>query len=188
MLMLLNIFSVVRNVTSHIIDIAMRYPLQIIIVLLCLYVLWQKTRHDAIVSEYEAYKRNIQYQVDMANVKNNILRKQAETTKTEIVANHKQQLADAKLDRKREADKLKGAINEISNELSIYHNAIELRNEFTSGIDLPKVEENTSGIAEASGNCNKTLATVVNACKITDIDYEALYNLYEKQCHIFGCE
>lgn len=188
MLMLLNIFNVVRNVTSYIINLAVRYPLQIMLVLVCLYALWQKTRHDAIASDYEAYKRNIQHQVDMAKVKNEILRKQAETSATEIVANHTQQLSDAKLDRKREADKLKGAINEISNELSIYRNAIELRNEFTSGIDLPKVAENTSGIAETSGNCNKTLTTVVNACKITDIDYEALYNLYEKQCHIFGCE
>ena len=187
MLFLLKAWSLLCNVTGYIIDLAVRYPLQIIIVLLCLYAFWQKLQIDDIQQEYTEYKRNIQYQVDMAKVKNEVLRKQAETSAAEIVANHTQQLADAKLDRKRVEDKLKGSINEISNELNIYRDSIRLRNS-TSSIDMSKVAEHTSNATDTKSNCNETLAVVVDACKVTDYDYEALYNLYNKQCQIYGCE
>lgn len=184
---LLSAFGVVRNVTGYIIDLFTRYPLQFILVLVCCYSFWQKTRYDEIVSDYSAYKDSIKYQADMQKVKNEILRKQAETTVTEIVAIHTQQLADAKLDRKRVEDKLKGSINEISNELNIYRDAISLRDSNSTNRVL-SLAENTSGTAKPSGNCNQTIATVVDACIVTDIDYETLYNLYAKQCKIYGCE
>lgn len=187
-LLLLKAWSVIREVTVHIIDLFMRYPLQFILVLVCCYAFWQKTRYDAIASEYETYKSSISYQYDLQKAQNEILRKQSETTVTEIVAIHTQQLADAKLDRKRVEDKLKGSINEISNELNIYRDAVKLRNESTSSIDVSKVAEHTSGTADTKSNCNETLATVVDACKVTDYDYEALYNLYKRQCDIYGCE
>jgi len=79
MLFLLKAWTVLCNVTGYIINLAVRYPLQVIIVLLCLYGFWQKLQIDDIEQEYTEYKRNIQYQADMAKVKNEILRKQAET-------------------------------------------------------------------------------------------------------------
>lgn len=188
MLFLLKAWSVLCNVTGYIIDLAVHYPLQIIIALLCLYGFWQKLQIDDISSEYTEYKRNIQYQVDMAKVKNEVLRKQAETALNDVMATHKDSLTVEKLDRKRVEDKLKGSINEISNELNIYRDAVKLRNATTSGVRVPTLDETTIRSADTGTNCNQTLATVIDACKVTDYDYEALYNLYQKQCNIYGCE
>lgn len=182
MLLMLKLFF------SKALDIAMRYPLQIILVLVCVYAFWQKTRYEAVKSDYEAYVTSVQLQADMQKAKNEILKKQAVAEVTNIVANHTQQLAVEKLDRKRVEANLKGAINEISNELNIYRDAVRLRNSATNSIDVSKVADYTKGTPEAIGNCNQTLATVVDACKVTDYDYEALYNLYNKQCKIYGCE
>ena len=173
---------------SKALDILTRYPLQIILVLVCVYAFWQKTRYEAVNSDYEAYKVSVQLQADMQKAKNEILKKQAVAEVTNIVANHTQQLEVEKLDRKRVEANLKGAINEISNELNIYRSAIGVRNSATNSIDVSKVADYTNGTPEAIGNCNQTLAAVVDACKVTDYDYEALYNLYQKQCDIFGCE
>jgi hypothetical protein len=140
------------------------------------------------VSDYAAYRSSVQYQADMQKAKNEILRKQSENTVKAVIEEHKQALIGEGLDRKRVEDKLKGSINEISNELNIYRDAVRLRNSATSSIDVSKVAEHTNGTPEAIGNCNQTLATVVDACKVTDYDYEALYNLYNKQCQIYGCE
>lgn len=188
MIFLLKAWNVLCNVTGYIIDLAVRYPLQIIIALLCLYGFWQKLQIDDIEQEYTEYKRNIQYQVDMAKVKNEVLRKQAETALNDVMATHKDSLTVEKLDRKKIEDKLKGSINEISNELNIYRSAVKLRNSTTNSVRVPTLAEDTIRSASTSGNCNETLATVVDACKVTDIDYEALYNLYKRQCDIYGCE
>ena len=177
-----------KSFIGKVIDLFTRYPLQIIIVLLCLYAYWQKLQISDLHQEYTEYKRNIQYQADMQKAKNEILRKQAETALNDVIAVHKDYLTTEKLDRKRVEDKLKGSINEISNELNIYRDAVKLRNESTSSIDVSKVAEHTSGTTDTKSNCNETLATVVDACIVTDIDYEALYNLYNKQCQIYGCE
>lgn len=181
-------WSVLCNVTSYIIDLFTRYPLQFILVLVCCYAFWQKSRYDAIVSDYAGYRSSIQFEVDMQNAENVILRKQAETALNEVMSTHKESLIVEKLDRKKVEDKLKGSINEISNELNIYRDAVKLRNYATSSIDVSKVAEHTSNAPDTKSNCNETLATVVDACKVTDYDYEALYNLYQKQCDIFGCE
>lgn len=166
-----------------------RFALPIILIsVMSLYCFSLKMRYSAIASELEALKANIAYQTQIKKVKNDILRKQAETNATEIVAVHTKQLADEKLDRKRVEDKLKGSINEISNELNIYRDAVSVRNSTANSIGVSKVAENTIRSTEASGNCNQTLATVVDACKVTDYDYEALYNMYQKQCDIYGCE
>lgn len=186
-LFLLKAWSVIRSVTGYMIDLFMRYPLQFTIILLCLYIYWKKISYDAITSEYEAYKVSITQAAKLEKIKNDILRKQAEQVFNDVMATHKESLTVEKLDRKRVEDKLKGSINEISNELNIYRDAVKLRNS-TSSIDVSKVAEHTSGTTEASGNCNQTLATVVDACKVTDYDYEALYNLYKRQCDIYGCE
>jgi hypothetical protein len=145
-------------------------------------------RYDAIAIEYDTYKSSIAYQAELQKQKNEMLRKEVVAHITEIVAVHTKQLADEGLDRKRVEAKLKGSINEISNELNIYRDSIKLRNESTSSINVSSVAEHPSNSSQPSGNCNETLATVVDACKVTDYDYEALYNLYDKQCNIYGCE
>lgn len=188
MLLLLKAWSVMRNVTGYIIDLAVRYPLQFILVLVCCYALWQKTRYDAIASNYSKYKAAAEQLAKDKEHENEILRNYAKNTVQDVMATHKESLIVEKLDRKRVEDKLKGSINEISNELNIYRSAIGVRNSTTNSIDVSKVAEHTNGTADTKSNCNETLAVVVDSCKVTDYDYEALYNLYNKQCQIYGCE
>lgn len=178
----------IKSFFSKALDVFMRYPLQIILVLVCIYAFWQKTRYDAIVSDYAAYKSAISIMETTQKAKNEMLRKQAETALNDVIAVHKDYLTTEKLDRKRVEDKLKGSINEISNELNIYRDSIRLRNSTTNSVRVPTLAEDPIRSASTSGNCNQTLATVIDACKVTDYDYEALYNLYQKQCNIYGCE
>jgi len=185
---LLKAWSVLCNVTGYIIDLAVRYPLQFILVLVCCYAFWQKSRYDAIVYDYGKYKADAEQLAKDKEHENEILRNYAKNTVQDVMATHKDYLQVEKLDRKKVEDKLKGSINEISNELNIYRSAVKLRNESTSSIDVSKVAEHTFNSSQPSGNCNQTLATVVDACKVTDYDYEALYNLYKRQCDIYGCE
>jgi hypothetical protein len=181
-------WMIFKSFFSRVIDIFMRYPLQFILVLVCCYAFWQKTRYDAIASDYSKYKAAAEQLAKDKEHENEILRNYAKNTYKQVIEEHKQALISAGLDRKRVEDKLKGSINEISNELNIYRDSIKLRNESTSSIDVSKVAEHTSGTTDTKSNCNQTLATVVDACKVTDYDYEALYNLYDKQCNIYGCE
>jgi len=177
----------IKSILSALLNLIIENYKVFIILAMVLAIFYYKTRYEHEKVAFQAYKAEIAQQAKEQQIKNDILRKQAETTVTEIVAIHTQQLADAKLDRKRVEDKLKGSINEISNDINIYRDAVSLRNS-TSSINVSKVAENTSGTSNPSGNCNETLATVVDACKVTDYDYEALYNLYNKQCQIYGCE
>lgn len=186
-LFLLNAFRLTCNVMRYIFDLFMRYPMQFIIILLFLYAYWQKLQLGDIQQEYTEYKRTIQFQADMQKAKNEILRKQAQDDRDGLIAEHKRQLAEAGLERDKVTKNLKGSINEISNELNIYRDAISLRN-YANSVGVSKMAEDTLSISSTSGNCNETLATVVDACKVTDYDYEALYNLYNKQCKIYGCE
>jgi hypothetical protein len=176
-----------KSFIGKVIDLFTRYPLQFILVLVCCYAFWQKTRYDEIVSDYSKYKAAAEQLAKDKEHENEILRNYAKNTYKQVIEEHKQALISAGLDRKRVEDKLKGSINEISNELNIYRDAVRVRNS-TSSIDVSKVAEHTSNSSQPSGNCNETLATVVDACKVTDYDYEALYNLYQKQCNIYGCE
>lgn len=187
-LLLLKAWRVLSIVAGYIKNLAVRYPMQFILVIVCCYALWQKTRYDAIVSDYSKYKAAAEQLAKDKEHENEILRNYAKNTVKDVMATHKDYLTVEKLDRKRVEDKLKGSINEISNELNIYRSAIGVRNSTTNSVRVPTLAEHTSGTTEASGNCNQTLATVVDACKVTDYDYEALYNLYKRQCDIYGCE
>jgi hypothetical protein len=150
--------------------------------------LYYKTRYDNVVDQFTIYKASVKAQAEIQEAKNAFLKKQTETTINQLIAVHKDSLTTEKLDRKLVEGNLKGSINEISNQLNIYRDAVKLRNSTTNSINLPQVAENTSRPSEAGGNCNETLATVVDACKVTDYDYETLYNVYQKQCDIYGCE
>lgn len=182
------IWLFIKAAFSRVIDLFTRYPLQFILVLVCCYAFWQKSQHNAIKREFEIYKETVTQAGKFRELQNHIMKKQSEKAVNDVMATHKESLIVEKLDRKRVEDKLKGSINEISNELNIYRSAVKLRNESTSSIDVSKVAEHTSNTPDTSGNCNQTLATVVDACKVTDYDYEALYNLYKRQCDIYGCE
>jgi hypothetical protein len=183
-LWLLRIKSVLSTLLALIID----HWREFAIFAICMYALWNKTHYDSEKRAFEAYKAEITQQAKEQQIKNDILRKQSKIELADIIATHKESLRVANLDRVRETKNLKGSINEIRNELTIYRDATKLRNESSNSSGVPKVAEDTSGITEPERNCYGQLATVIDACKITDYDYKTLYKLYDKQCQLFGCE
>lgn len=149
---------------------------------------YYKISYDSVTRDLEAYKTTQKVLYEAAIKRNFDLKLQSDKMAADLIAEHKKQLELANLDRARETQKLKGSINEISNALTIAYDAIELRNQSSGNNTLPEVFKDSSGLAEAFGACNRTLVTVTEACKITTIDYGALYNAWDKQCLIHACE
>ena len=172
----------------NVLTLAWRYKELLLIAFLFVSVGYYKSRYESSVQALNDYKLAKKVLYDAAVTHNKKMKENADKALEEVITNHKKQLAGLNLDRVREANKLKGSINEISDSLNIYRDAIGLRNESTSYNAMPKVPETTEGITEAWRNCNAQLTTVIDACKVTDYDYEALYNAWDRTCLIHGCE
>lgn len=177
----------IKSAFSRIIPFIAEHWRVILFGLICLYAFYQKTRYEATVQEFEAYKAKQAKLYDEQVAKNAILKQSGKILVDGLMATHKKQLADANLDRVKVTNKLKGSINEISDSLTIATDAIKLRNGWSSS-SMPKVQTDTIGTTEAERNCYGQLTTVIDACKITDYDYKTLYNLYDGQCKLLGCE
>lgn len=183
MLILLKAWSVIRNVTGYIIDLFIRYPLQIIIVLLCLYGFWQKLQIDDIEQEYTEYKRNIQYQVDMAKVKNEVLRKQAETSVKQLTEAHAKNIEAVKHEYEKRNKLADITISDLRN---------RLRSKVSDSISLPIINTDTERTAEEWRNSYTAISdqyqTLIDACTITTLDYNALRGWADTACNQVGCE
>jgi polyhydroxyalkanoate synthesis regulator phasin len=177
----------IKTCLTNIIPFCLKHWRIILIGLICFYAYQQKTAHEASVQELATFKAKQAKLYDEQVAKTAILKQSSKILVDGLVATHKKQLADAKLDRAKVTDKLKGSINEISNSLTIATDAIRLRNGWSSS-PLPKVQTDTTGLSETERNCYGHLATVIDACRVTDYDYKALYNLYDGQCKLLGCE
>lgn len=183
MLFLLKAWSVLCNVTGYIIDLAVRYPLQIIIVLLCLYGFWQKLQIDDIQQEYTEYKRSIQYQVDMAKVKNEVLRKQAETALNEATIIYDNNLKAIKNEylKKQKLDSV--TIGDLRN---------RLRDQLAaSGYTVPETPsdtENTEVWRERYSKLAGQYETLKYGCAITTADFNVCREWMDIACLQVGCE
>lgn len=147
---------------------------------LVLLVFFYKTSLERTTQRFERYKQQVATNYEIIKAQTDAKQQSADI----IIAEMQKQLVGQTVARK----KLKGQVDEMADELSIYRDAIILRNSTTSGAALPKVEQDTSRPSASESDCNSQLATVIEACTMTDYDYEALYNLYETQCRFFGCK
>ena len=183
MLFLLKAWSVIRNVTGYIINLAVRYPLQIIIVLVCIYAFWQKTRYDEIASDYEAYVTSVQLQADMQKAKNEILRKQSVAKVTNIVANHTKELEAVKHEYEKRNKVADITIADLRN---------RLRSKVSDSISLPIIDTNTERTSEEWRDSYRAISgqyqTLIDACTITTLDYNALRGWADSACEQVGCE
>jgi hypothetical protein len=96
-------------------------------------------------------------------------------------AEHKAAVEKLKLDR----NKLR---KDLQNEVNRYNSLIafsKLRQNNTSSGRLPKNESTTSLPTEVGRNSN---STIVDACRLTTMDYNALYDAWMIQCDVYGCE
>jgi hypothetical protein len=183
-LFLLNAWSVLRNVTLYIIDLFTRYPLQFIIVLLCLYAYWQKLQLGDIQQEYTEYKRTIQYQADMQKAKNEILRKQAETALNDATVIYDNNLKAIKNEyiKKQKLDSV--TIGDLRN---------RLRDQLAADtFTVPETPADTSATSEEWRDSYRTLArqyeTLKYGCAITTNDYNLLRDWSDAACEQVGCE
>lgn len=182
--MLTVIGLMIKSFFSKAIDVFMRYPLQIILVLVCMYVFWQKTRYDAIVSEYEAFKAEIVQAEKMQQIKNEILRKQAQKSLDDATSIYEANIKAIKNEylKKQKLDSI--TINDLRD---------KLRQQIASDtFTMPETFTDTSRTAEEWRNRHSAVVekyeTLASACAITTNDYNFLRDWADAACNQVGCE
>jgi hypothetical protein len=119
----------------------------------------------------------------MQKAKNEILRKQAETKVTNIVANHTKELEAIKHEYEKRNKVADITINDLRN---------RLRSKVSDSISLPIIDTDTERTAEEWRNSYATISnqyqTLIDACTITTLDYNALRGWADTACNQVGCE
>ena len=174
----------IKSFFSKALDVFMRYPLQIILVLVCIYAFWQKTRYDAIVSDYEAYKAEIAQQSKMQQIKNDILRKQAETALNDAVLTYDNNLKAIKNEylKKQKLDSV--TIGDLRNRLREQVRA----DSFTLPETPADTETNTEVWRNSHTAITRQYETLIDACRITTNDFNLLRDWADIACNQVGCE
>lgn len=177
------IWLFIKAAFSRVIDLFTRYPLQFILVLVCCYAFWQKTRYDAIVSDYAAFRSSVQYQADMQKAKNEILRKQAETELNDATVIYDNNLKAIKNEylKKQKLDSV--TIGDLRN---------RLRDQLAaSGYTVPETPsdtENTEVWRERYSKLAGQYETLKYGCAITTADFNVCRDWIDIACTQVGCE
>lgn len=172
-----------KSIVGKVIDLFMRYPLQFILVLVCCYAFWQKTRYDAIAYDFEAYKTSVQLQADMQKAKNEILRKQAETALNDATVIYDNNLKAIKNEylKKQKLDSV--TIGDLRN---------RLRDQLAaSGYTVPETPsdtENTEVWRERYSKLVGQYETLKYGCAITTADFNVCRDWIDISCLQVGCE
>lgn len=174
----------IKSFFSKLIDIFMRYPLQIIIVLVCIYAFWQKSRHDAIASDYEVYKASIVQASKMQQLKNDILRKQAESSLKDAELTYDNNLKAIKNEylKKQKLDNI--TIGDLRNRLREQIRA----DSFTVSEAPADTETDPKVWREHYATINRQYETLVSACQVTTNDFNLLREWADISCLQVGCE
>ena len=173
----------ILNFFGFVIDMVKRYPLQIILVLVCIYAFWQKSRYDAITSKYEAYKDSITQAAKLEKIKNDILRKQAETALNDAVLTYDNNLKAIKNEylKKQKLDSV--TIGDLRN---------RLRDQLAaSGYTVPETPsdtENTEVWRERYSKLVGQYETLKYGCAITTADFNVCRDWIDISCLQVGCE
>ena len=182
--MLTIIWIAIKSFIGNVISIFTRYPLQIILVLICIYAFWQKSRYDAITSEYEAYKDSITQAAKLEKIKNDILRKQAEASLKDAELTYDNNLKAIKNEylKKKKLDSV--TISDLR-----YRLRDKIRTD-TFTVSNPPADTETS--AEVWRNSYSALTrqydTLKYGCAITTNDYNLLRGWADTACNQVGCE
>jgi len=155
--------------------------LVILVVLMSLLYQVEKTRHKLTASKFEAFKANI----EMIAIENEQKIKTLGTIYNRQIekheAEHKAAVAKLNLDR----NKLR---KDLQNEVNRYNSLIafsRMRENNTSRSGVSKNESATSLPTEIGRDSNRT---IIDACRLTTLDYNALYDAWMIQCDVYGCE
>ena len=182
-LFLLNAFRLTCNVMRYVFDLFMRYPLQISLVLICLYCFWQKTRYDAIVSEFEAFRADIAQQAKIQQIKNDILRKQAEKQVKDLTEIHAHNLEAIKHEYEKTHNTDVGTIDDLRKRL-----LSELRDSYTMPPFATDTETNPEKWREHYATLDRQYETLKQACTITTSDFNACRSWIDTACDMVECK
>jgi hypothetical protein len=141
----------------------------------------EKTRHRATAREFEAFKANIEMLAKQNEQKIKTLGTIYDNQIKKHESEYQSKLEKLNLDR----NKLR---KDLHNEVNRYNSLIafsRLRKNNSSGGGLPKDESATSLPTEIGRD---SYSTIIDACRLTTLDYNALYDAWMIQCDIYGCE
>ena len=150
--------------------------------MLCL-LYYYKARGDSIAHEFNAYKTEQANQIALAQQAIKLNRAIADKNLADSEAKAAADIKRLKLDRNKITQDLE---NEKTNITNLLNDAYSLR-VAGSNCALPKTSTNTSGLAESERNAHATIA-IIEACKLTTIDYNRLRAWSDNACLIAGCE
>lgn len=179
--MLTILLAAIKSTLSNLIPFLLRFWREILIVLM--FWLWQSAKSDysAILSEYGTFKAELQVKAEQNRIKNenlaNIHKAQMEKQAKDYQAN----IEHLNLDREKLRKGLQNEINRtgsLLNDVRVYQNR-------SSGAGLPKDESPAIISAQVTPDSYRT---IIDACKLTTLDYNALYDAWMAQCDIYGCE
>jgi hypothetical protein len=155
--------------------------LVILVVLMSLLYQVEKTRHRLTAQEFEAFK----YSMEMLAKENEMTIKTLGTIYNKQIQNHEAEYKEAIEKLNLDRTKLR---KDLQNEVNRYNSLIafsKLRQNNTSSGGVSKNESASSVSTEVGGD---GITTIVNACRLTTLDYNALYDAWMIQCDIYGCE
>ena len=146
-------------------------------------------KYDALVIEFKDFKSAIDTATKVREV---------EIANKRLAGLAKMQLIEAEYEAEvkklgitaSERDRLKKELqNERNNIATALNHAYELRVQ-TAGhsAGMPEVSPPTVIPTESGGDCDATIARTVIACQDTTLAYNSLYESWEGNCLVYGCE
>jgi len=156
----------------------------ILIACLSLSTFYYKTRYGAIASKYEAYKASIVQATKVQELKNDILRKQAEQSLNEATVIYDNNLKAIKNEylKKQKLDSV--TIGDLRNRLRD-----QIRTDSFTVSEAPADTETDTEIwRNHYATVTRQYETLVNACRITTNDFNLLRDWADISCLQVGCE
>jgi hypothetical protein len=155
--------------------------LVILVVLMSLLYQVEKTRHRLTASKFEAFKANIEMIAKENEQKIKTLGTIYDKQIKKHEAEHKAAVEKLNLDR----DKLR---KDLQNEVNRYNSLIAFSRMRQNNTSSGGVSKNESATSVPTNIGSDGISTIVNACRLTTLDYNALYDAWMIQCDIYGCE
>jgi hypothetical protein len=161
-----------------------RWRVFLCIAILCI-TYYYKARGDSIAHEFNAYKTEQANQIALAQQAIILTRAIADKNLADSEAKAAADIKRLKLDRNKITQDLE---NEKDNIANLLNDAYSYRvSNAGSNCALPKTPTDTERPSESERDGNATIA-IIEACKLTTIDYNRLRAWADEACLIAGCE
>lgn len=169
---------------TFIIDVIRRYPLQILLVLVCWYAYNKTMQHDAIVQDYKLYKADVKHKAELQILQDNLMRKQADRKLKEAETIYDINLEAVKNEfiKKHKVDSI--TIGDLRNRL---HDKISA-DSFTLPETPPDTETNPEVWRERYSALARQYDTLKYGTALTTSDFNVCRKWMDIVCDQVGCE